>query len=157
MPYTARVERLVRAPIAEVRDTLLRIERIRRWFPVPFEVLDDAPGRLREGDELEARAVVLEAPVAFRLRVPRAENRLIAIELDGFARIEVEAALRPGRAGTRLSADVAIAGTDLLSGLATAALLAAAHHGALEQVADRIAAEARRTARARRPRGRGRK
>jgi len=155
--YTARVERLVPAPIAELRDALLRMERIRRWFPISFEVPSGTPERLGAGDELEARAVVLDAPVSFRLRVSRAENRLIGIELDGFARIGAEAALRPGRAGTRLSADVTIAGSDLFAGLATAALLAAAHGGALERVADGIAAEARRTAPARRPRGGGRK
>lgn len=157
MPYTARVERLVQAPIAEVRDALLRMERIRRWFPVSFEVPDGTPVRLRGGDEVTARAVVLEVPVEFRLGVLKAENRLIAIELDGFAHIGVEAALRPGRAGTRLSADVTIAGSDLFASLATAVLLAAAHGGALERVADGIAAEARRTARPRRPRGRPRK
>jgi len=156
MAYTARVERLVRAPIAEVRDTLLRVERIRRWFPVAFAISPGAPERLGEGDELEAHAVVLEAPVSFRLRVTRAENRRIGIELDGFARIGVDAALRPGRAGTRLAADVTIAGSDLFAGLATAALLAAAHGGALERVADGIATEARRT-RATRRRGPRRK
>lgn len=140
------------AGIAELRDTLLRVERIRRWFPVSFEVAPDAPARLAAGDELEARTVVLEQTFAFRVGVPRAENRRIRVELNGFTRLVVDAGLRPGRDGTRLEAEVTIEGRDLLSGLATAAVIAAARGGGIDQVANRIAAEARRGARASRRR-----
>lgn len=154
MAHSERVERLVPAGIAEVRDTLLRLERIRRWFPVAFEVEPAAPARLAEGDAVPARAEVLDQRVAFTLEVPEAGNRRIRVRLDGFVRVRVDAALRPGRAGTRLVADVGIEGSDLLSGLAAAAVVAAAHGGGLDRIADAIAAEAARGGRRRRRRTR---
>ncbi len=152
MTHVEHVERLVPAGIAEVRDTLLRVERIRRWFPVEFTIAAARPpARLGPDHAIEAEARALERTLRFRVSAPVVENRRLRIELDGFVLVTVDADLAPGREGTRLAAAVAVAGRDLVSWLAVAAVAGAGHHDPLGPTADAIAAEAGRGGGARRP------
>ncbi len=152
MAHVERVERLVPAGIAEVRDTLLRVERIRRWFPVEFTIANPRPpARLGPDEPVEAETRALERTLRFLVSAPLVENRRLRIELDGFVLLAVDADLTPGRAGTHFAAEVSVASKDLVGSLAVAALAGAGHHDPLGPTADAIAAEARRGARAGRP------
>lgn len=114
---------------------------IRRWAPIPFEVVDFDGDRLITGDTARVRGGLAGRTLEFTVDVSQASGDRLALTARGPIEIDVEYTAAPISAGSAVRARVAVSGRGLLGRLlaqATDALLAG---GALHAAVSRLARE----------------
>ena len=114
---------------------------IRRWAPIPFEVIDFGGERLISGDTARVRGGLAGRSLEFTVDVAQASGNRLALTARGPIEIDVEYTAAPTPAGSTVCARVAVSGRGLIGRLlaqATEALLAG---GALHAAVSRLARE----------------
>jgi hypothetical protein len=140
---TWRSRATVRATPERVIDTLTDTEACGRWSPVPFELDDAQPRRLRPGRPTRVSGRMLGVQVSFELETFAASSRRLRLRASGPVEILVDYALAPAPAGCAVDATVSVRPLEARFGRllahSTALLLAT---GTLEHALARIAREA---------------
>jgi hypothetical protein len=114
---------------------------IRRWAPIPFEVVDFEGDRLVTGDVARVRGGLAGRTLEFTVDVAQASRERLSLTARGPIQLDVEYTAAPIASGSTVRARIAVSGRGLLGRLlaqATEALLAG---GALSASVSRLARE----------------
>ncbi len=125
----------------DVMDLLTDPAAIRRWAPIPFEVIDFDGDRLLTGDTARVRGGLVGRTLEFTVDVFDASDDRLALTARGPIEIDVEYVAAQIPDGSTVHARVAVSGRGLLGRLlaqATDALLAG---GGLQAAVTRLARE----------------
>ena len=96
---TWRSRATVRATPERVIDTLTDTEACGRWSPVPFDLDDAQPKRLRPGRPTRVTGRMLGVQVRFELETLAANSRRLRLRARGPIEILVDYALTPAPVG----------------------------------------------------------
>jgi hypothetical protein len=121
-----------------VLQLLTEPEKIARWAPVPFEVVELDGGRLATGSRALVRGRLAGRSVEFEVDVLEAASERLSLVANGPLSMSVDYAVRPARAGSDVRATISVRGEGLvghLLAMATEALLGA---GALQSSIERL-------------------
>jgi hypothetical protein len=139
--WTAKKQ--VEADPEVVLDLLCDTDACRRWSPVPFDLDEEAGGRLAPGARVRVSGSLVGRRVGFDVEVHEAADGRLSLSAHGPVAFDVAYEARPHRGGSEVHASVSLRSAGGLFGRAaehaTAALL---HAGALSVAVDRIAASA---------------
>jgi uncharacterized protein YndB with AHSA1/START domain len=116
-------------------------EAIRRWAPIPFELVEFDGDRLLAGDTARVRGGLAGRTLEFTVDVADASDARLALTARGPIEIDVEYIAAEIPDGSTVRASVAVSGRGLLGRIlaqATDALLAA---GGLQAAVSRLARE----------------
>jgi hypothetical protein len=116
-------------------------EAIRRWAPIPFELVEFDGDRLIAGDSARVRGGLAGRTLEFTVDVADASDARLALTARGPIEIDVEYVAAEVPQGSTVRARVAVSGRGLLGRIlaqATDALLAA---GGLQAAVTRLARE----------------
>lgn len=125
----------------EILVLLTEPEAISRWTPVPFDLVDREPARLRGGERVRVRGHLAGRALEFDVAVAEADGGHLVLTATGPIQLEVEYHAVASEDGSELRASVAVSGRGLFGRVlaqATDALLAS---GALRVAVDRLASE----------------
>jgi hypothetical protein len=116
-------------------------QAIRRWAPIPFELVEFDGDRLLRGDTARVRGGLAGRTLEFTVDVADASDARLALTASGPIEIDVEYLTEEIPAGSTVRARVAVSGRGLFGRIlaqATDALLAA---GGLQAAVSRLARE----------------
>ncbi len=127
----------------EVLDLLTRPEAIRRWAPVPFEIVDIDSAVLRAGSRARVAGNLGGYQMTFEVEVHEASPHTFGLTASGPIMIDANYDVQPADDGSRVLARVSVRGKglrgSLLKGLADTLLRAGALRHSLLRMAREVA------------------